>query len=127
MGAALPLRRLGTEARSAVPELIAALEDENQHVRFDAVCALGSISPQDEAVLTALIAMLQDASPLVRVRTIKTLAEIAPHSEDAFAAVRSALQDDASRSAKLPRTSWRKWASTCRRSTHPSRAWRHKA
>ena len=63
-------------------------------MRFNAVCALGSIGPQDEAVVTALIAALHDASPMVRVRILKTLAEIAPGSQAALAAVRATLQDD---------------------------------
>jgi hypothetical protein len=58
-----------TNPKRAVSALIAALKDENQHVRFDAVCALGSISPQDEAVVAALIPMLHDTSPIVRART----------------------------------------------------------
>src|SRR5262245_11002688 len=62
--AAESLGKFGPEARSAVPDLITALKDENKMVRMGAAYALGSIGSADAA--TALQEAGKDPEKEVR-------------------------------------------------------------
>lgn len=61
--AAYELSRLGKEAKVALPQLIAALDDEQQQVWFGAITALTNLGPDAEAALPALLRELQAWQP----------------------------------------------------------------
>jgi len=57
------LQNLGPKA---LPNLMQALRNENQHVRKEAAVAIAHIRPLGSATTTTLTAMLKDESPAVR-------------------------------------------------------------
>lgn len=61
--AAYELSRLGKEAKVALPQLIAALDDEQQQVWFGAITALTNLGPDAEAALPALLRELRAWQP----------------------------------------------------------------
>jgi HEAT repeat protein len=61
--AAYRLSRMGREARVAVPELIKALEDDQQQVWFGAISALANLGPDAEPALPALLRELEAWQP----------------------------------------------------------------
>lgn len=67
---------------SAVPPLIAALSDENDHVREEAAEALGMIG--DERAIDPLIGALNDPQRGVRLRAIKALEIFGERAEPAL-------------------------------------------
>jgi HEAT repeat protein len=73
-GAAFALRKLGSDASEAVPNLLLALEDEDRFVRINAACALYNIRPPEERVVAGVLPMLKEKSPVVR----QTLLQVLP-------------------------------------------------
>ena len=57
VNAILVLERFGAQAAEAVPDLIAALDDEYGTVRLNAIIALGKIGPIAKAAIPALVAI----------------------------------------------------------------------
>ena len=74
--AAQELGRVGSAARSAVPELIGAAADPRPDVRWRAVWALGRIGAQASMAVPALRAALSDTE--LRWRAAEALGEIGP-------------------------------------------------
>jgi HEAT repeat protein len=72
--AAESLGHFGPEARSAVPDLIAALKDENKMVRMGVAYALGEIGSND--AVPALQAVTKDPENEVRVAAATALRQI---------------------------------------------------
>ncbi|MBL9139631.1 MAG: HEAT repeat domain-containing protein [Verrucomicrobiales bacterium] len=66
--AAYQLSRMGREARVALPQLIKALEDDQQQVWFGAVTALANLGPEAEPALPALLRELESWEPSRRDR-----------------------------------------------------------
>jgi len=58
--AAEALGRIGLDARAAVPALIRALRDENEHVRYHAIQSLGIMGPYARDAIPALKKALRD-------------------------------------------------------------------
>ncbi len=61
--AAYQLSRMGREARVAVPQLIKALDDDQQQVWFGAIASLANLGPDAEPALPALIRELESWQP----------------------------------------------------------------
>jgi HEAT repeat protein len=61
--AAYRLSRMGREARVAIPELIKALDDDQQQVWFGAISALANLGPDAEPALPALLKELEAWQP----------------------------------------------------------------
>ncbi len=66
--AAYQLSRLGGKARPALPQLVKALEDDQQQVWFGAITALANLGPDAEPALPALLAELDGWQPFRRDR-----------------------------------------------------------
>jgi HEAT repeat protein len=71
---------MGTEARPAVTELSALLNDRKLSVRWDTAKALGSIGP-DPRSIQALCAALQDSERAVRHDAAVSLGRIGARDE----------------------------------------------
>jgi HEAT repeat protein/lysophospholipase L1-like esterase len=92
--AAEALGRLGPEAASAVPELIAATSDRRPEVRWRAVWALGRIGPAAKPAVLALRIALAD--PDVRWRSAEALGGIGPSAVEAVPDLIALLRDPSS-------------------------------
>src|SRR5262249_7246673 len=90
--AAWGLRRIGAEAKAAVPQLEAALKDESRLVRFEAAIALWAISKQKSAI-PALIDLLKNKDANARWRSAEALERIGPKAKAAVPALLEALKD----------------------------------
>jgi len=91
MQAADGLGDLGAAAKSAVPALIGALNDEDILVRRDASYALGSIGPD---ALPALIEALKSPHENVRRGSVHALGRMGPAARDALPALTEARNDE---------------------------------
>lgn len=74
--AAFALVRLGPAAKVALPDVLAALEDENAKVREGAAYALGAMQTDDPRVVASLETALNDSVATVRLRAAKSLEKI---------------------------------------------------
>jgi len=92
--AAEVLGRLGHEAASAVPQLIAATSDRRPDVRWRAVWALGQIGPAAKPAALALRIALAD--PDVRWRAAEALGGIGPGAVEAVPELVALLRDPSS-------------------------------
>jgi HEAT repeat protein len=70
------IQAMGAEAACAVPDLIAALNDQDQNVRCAAASALKSIGPKAREALPELTRKLRDQSRVVRAVAANALAAI---------------------------------------------------
>ena len=89
------LKRLGQEAKAAVPALVERLRDDNSDVFFQAALALRRIDPQGsaKAAVPLLVARLRDANPSTRRAAIETLVEMRPESNAAIPVLTELLGD----------------------------------
>ncbi len=76
--AAAALRSIGSDAREAVPALIAATRDENRSARGLAASALASIGVDQPAVMSALEKMLEDEDAHPRAMAVYAIAQLRP-------------------------------------------------
>src|SRR5438270_11030202 len=83
--AANAIGTLGGQAKSAVPELIAAIQDKHDAVRVKAATALWSISQDAKEAVPALTAALKDQSAEVRLCAAGALGEIGPDARESIA------------------------------------------
>src|SRR5262249_55258081 len=90
--AAWGLRRIGAEAKAAVPQLEAALKDESGLVRVEAARALWAIGEQKSAI-PALIDLLGHTDPHTRWGAAAALEAIGPKAKAAVPALLKALKD----------------------------------
>ncbi len=93
--AARTLRDLGPAARSALPEVLEALEDKEYDVRAGAAAAVGSIAAnaaEQQEVADALVALLkEEKEEAVRVSAIESLRHLGPHAWKALPLLRQYL------------------------------------
>jgi HEAT repeat protein len=97
------LGQMGPDAKQAVPQLLAAVQDEDSWVRYAAADALGNILaggaagaspavPNIKAIVAALIPLLKDPEPQLPVIAIDALGKIGPPSADAVPALIESLK-----------------------------------
>src|SRR5262245_41109967 len=91
--AADALGQIGSDAKEAMPALIAALKDQDANVRRYAAHALGQIGPDTKDTVPALIAALKDQDKWVRTTAVCALGKIRPDAKDAVLALITALKD----------------------------------
>ena len=93
--AAAELGELGTAARTATPELLAALRHTSAQVRVNAAGSLGKIGADDEAVIEGLIDRLKnDVEPYARQAAAGSLGLIGPKAKAALPPLRQAAKAD---------------------------------
>lgn len=92
--AAAALGDFGLNARSAIPDLILALRDEDEFVRASAAEAIGEIDPTDLRAVPALIEAMKDKSSRVRVVAAQTLLKIGPVNKNVILAFIEASDDN---------------------------------
>ncbi len=91
LNAATVLGRMGPRALEAAPALVAALRDDNVHLRKMAALALGDLGAVE--AVPPLIEALRDPDAAVRRRAAVALGELGPWAQGALPALRLALQD----------------------------------
>jgi beta-lactamase regulating signal transducer with metallopeptidase domain/HEAT repeat protein len=84
---------LGTEAKAAVPELIAAFQDKDPHVRRMAIHACRVLDLQAKGLVPALIGALSDKDAFVRRNAMWTLGATGTKDQSAIPALLKNLQD----------------------------------
>jgi len=91
--AAMELGKLGRQARSAVPQLLAALKYPD--VRYAAADALGPVGADPDKAVPALLAMLKDEPERGgRLAVAGALGALGPAAASAIPALRELLRDD---------------------------------
>lgn len=88
--AAVALRRIGPASTSV---LLAALEDRNERVRYNAANALGYLPASDEKVIPALVKLLDDQDAAVRATAAYALGRIGPKAAAAAPNLAARLND----------------------------------
>jgi HEAT repeat protein len=93
--AALALMRIKSSKikEKAIPALIVALKDWDEHVRWDAAYSLGRICEESETVVPALVELLKDESTDVRKIACQSLGEFGPEAKAALPALTHAVDD----------------------------------
>ena len=74
VNAASALGRIGTEAKTVVPQLVPLLQDSNANVRLNAVYALGKIGAEAKTAVPQ-IPPLQDSIATVQVYSVRSSAD----------------------------------------------------
>lgn len=91
--AARTLGKIGPDAAAAIPDLIAALTDADDHVREHSAEALGDIGPLSTAAVPNLTAMLTDPITLIRRDAVRSLGNIGEASRPAIPEIEKLLKD----------------------------------
>ena len=84
---------LGDQARSAVPEILALLSNEDRAIRGQAAMALKEIGSPTETIVPALRELLQDKETSPRQMAAMSLGHFVPPDEPTIQALIAALQD----------------------------------
>ncbi|MBD2043655.1 HEAT repeat domain-containing protein [Microcoleus sp. FACHB-672] len=87
------LKRIGTEAKAAVPDLVNALKDNDSYVRGSAAAALGSMGTEAKAAVPDLVNALKDNDADVRDRAGYALGSIGTEAKAAVPDLVNALKD----------------------------------
>jgi HEAT repeat protein len=91
--AARTLGKIGPVGVDAVPNLVAALQDEIDTVREHAAEALGDIGPTAAAAVADLVAVLDDPAVRVRRDAVRSLGQIGPAARVAIPEMKALLED----------------------------------
>jgi len=92
---AVALGQIGADARAAVPQLIAMLDDKDPIYRTQAATSLGQIGPGAKEAVPALIKALKDRYYTVRQFAAQALGDIGPAAKAAIPQLTAALKDPA--------------------------------
>src|SRR5262245_44264607 len=98
--AAYSLSKLGAEAKTAVPDLIAALKSKSSEVRQNAALALGQIGPDAADAVLALTEALADEEWAVRRQAVLALGQIGEAAKVSVKQVQGLTRDANSLVAK---------------------------
>src|SRR6185437_4404453 len=83
------------EAKSAVPLLLAELNDENAELRLNAAALLERIEPgQTPRIVLALAGALRDRSPVERGKIVQALGHFGSKAREAVPALMPLLHDE---------------------------------
>ncbi|MBI1349435.1 redoxin domain-containing protein [bacterium] len=93
----IAIRDLARAGSAAVPALISALQDENEHVRHVAAFALG-LNPAEGAEDALIDLLRRDADPIVRSQAVLSLSQI--KSQRALPFLEQLAKDDPSRDVR---------------------------
>lgn len=85
---------IGPAAAAAIPDLTAALRDQDPFVRIAAARALGAIGPAARSAIPALVLALYDPIPAMRMRAAESLAKFGHAAEPAVEALIGLLSPD---------------------------------
>jgi len=85
------LRRMGA---SAIPEIVAELEDDDWRMRWGCCWALGVVGPGAAPAIPALITRLDDESEWVRRFAAEALGKIGVRAQDAVSPLGTVLAND---------------------------------
>jgi HEAT repeat protein len=92
--AAKDIRKIGPEAKAAVPALSEVLKDKNILVRTEAARALGQIGSEAKAAVPALVEALKDEYAIIRLLAADALGKIGPEAKAAVSALVETLKDE---------------------------------
>jgi len=90
---AIAVYLLGWCDASAVPALVEALRDQDEHVRWMAAIALCQLGPEAREALPALIGALKDEDELVRAQSASALGQLREDPGRVVPALTGALRD----------------------------------
>jgi len=85
--------KIGAAAASAVPALVAALQDPAATIREHSAEALGDIGPPAAEAAQPLASVLHDPAPRVRRDAVRSLGQIGPSARAVLSDIQAALQD----------------------------------
>jgi len=91
--AARTIGKVGSEAASAVPALLAALQDPAATIREHAAEALGDIGPPAAEAVQSLASVLDDPAPRVRRDAVRSLGQIGQPARTVVAQIQTLLKD----------------------------------
>lgn len=91
--AARTIGKIGAAAASAVPSLVAVLQDPAATVREHAAEALGDIGPPAAEAVQPLAAVLDDPAPRVRRDAVRSLGQIGPPARAVLPSIQKLLSD----------------------------------
>jgi HEAT repeat protein len=94
------LRRIGSDAASAVQTVADLAKGTNDEVRAQAIGTLGKIANSSPVAITALTNALSDSFQPVRATAVRSLAEIGPAAKDAMPALIQAWGTEANTSVR---------------------------
>src|SRR5262249_22663559 len=88
---------MGSDARSAFPDLVQQLQDPDDNVRHWAIQALGAIRPDPKDVVPVLLDALSDGSVAVRESAAYALGSFPLHAKPGFAALVNLMNEQAAK------------------------------
>ncbi len=91
--AARTIGKIGAKAASAVPALVAVLQDPAATIREHAAEALGDIGPPAAEAVKPLASVLNDPAPRVRRDAVRSLGQIGPPARTVVSEIQALLKD----------------------------------